>query len=288
VRAIYAGKESGGEVAGYTLAQMTSYYLLVTIVDCASTAVNEDDWQIAPTFKDGNISQFLLNPSIIWPTGSFVRHRPADLHRHRGRAGSAVHSAPAGNFCPAAGLGHVRLVLVSTVMTALLQFFMSTRWRCWRSGCRSFDVHILLFAFEYIAATFVSVNILPLTLAQALNYTPFPYQMFFPVSIYLGQTSGPALWEVWHSGVLGHGYLRPGALFLEPRHSKILSRGRMNMPADIPPSAARALHWLRRYLDHLPGALENSIVREMVSKRTSPLDRRRNALVRAATLLHVS
>src|SRR6185503_19580812 len=41
-RAIYAGKESGGEVAGYTLAQMTSYYLLVTIVD-ALTAVNEDD-----------------------------------------------------------------------------------------------------------------------------------------------------------------------------------------------------------------------------------------------------
>src|SRR5207245_7082584 len=41
-RAIYAGKEGGGEVAGYTLAQMTSYYLLVTIVD-ALTAVHERD-----------------------------------------------------------------------------------------------------------------------------------------------------------------------------------------------------------------------------------------------------
>src|SRR5207253_5877588 len=60
-RAIYAGKDSGGEVAGYTLAQMTSYYLLVTIVD-ALTAVNEDDWQIAGDIKDGNISQFLLKP----------------------------------------------------------------------------------------------------------------------------------------------------------------------------------------------------------------------------------
>ncbi len=30
-RAIYAGKE--GDVAGYTLAQMTSYYLIVTVVD---------------------------------------------------------------------------------------------------------------------------------------------------------------------------------------------------------------------------------------------------------------
>src|SRR6266571_1791323 len=60
-RAIYASKEGGGEVAGYTLAQMTSYYLLVTIVD-ALTAVNEDDWQIAADIKDGNISQFLLKP----------------------------------------------------------------------------------------------------------------------------------------------------------------------------------------------------------------------------------
>src|SRR6059036_3247013 len=60
-RAIYAGKEGGGQVAGYTLAQMTSYYLLVTIVD-ALTAVNEDDWQIAADIKDGNISQFLLKP----------------------------------------------------------------------------------------------------------------------------------------------------------------------------------------------------------------------------------
>src|SRR6267143_3359285 len=60
-RAIYAGKEPGGEVAGYTLAQMTSYYLLVTVVD-ALTAVNEDDWQIATDIKDGNISQFLLKP----------------------------------------------------------------------------------------------------------------------------------------------------------------------------------------------------------------------------------
>src|ERR1017187_3672167 len=56
---IYSGQKP--EVAGYTLAAMISYYLLVTIVD-ALTAVNEDDWQIAADIKDGNISQFLLKP----------------------------------------------------------------------------------------------------------------------------------------------------------------------------------------------------------------------------------
>src|SRR2546423_11441075 len=60
-RTIYAGKGPDSNVGTYSLAQMISYYLLVTIVD-ALTAVNEDDWQIAADIKDGNISQFLLKP----------------------------------------------------------------------------------------------------------------------------------------------------------------------------------------------------------------------------------
>src|SRR5467141_537915 len=60
-RTIYEGKGAGSMVGDYSLAQMISYYLLVTVVD-ALTAVNEDDWQIATDIKDGNISQFLLKP----------------------------------------------------------------------------------------------------------------------------------------------------------------------------------------------------------------------------------
>src|SRR5438128_10212755 len=59
-RTIYQGKTQP-MVGSYSLAEMISYYLLVTIVD-ALTAVNEDDWQIAGDIKDGNISQFLLKP----------------------------------------------------------------------------------------------------------------------------------------------------------------------------------------------------------------------------------
>src|SRR6266852_2945173 len=60
-RAIYEGKAQDANVGSYSLAQMISYYLIVTIVDALS-AVNEDDWQIAADIKDGNISQFLLKP----------------------------------------------------------------------------------------------------------------------------------------------------------------------------------------------------------------------------------
>ena len=41
-RTVYSGQE--GNIGSYTLAQMISYYLVVTIVDMF-TAVNEDDWQ---------------------------------------------------------------------------------------------------------------------------------------------------------------------------------------------------------------------------------------------------
>src|SRR5712671_591558 len=65
-RKIYAGKADDSVISTYSLAQMISYYLLVTIVD-ALTAVNEDDWQIAADIKDGNISQFLLKPiDYLW------------------------------------------------------------------------------------------------------------------------------------------------------------------------------------------------------------------------------
>src|SRR4030095_2422813 len=56
-RAIYEGRSDA--IGGYTISQMISYYLILTIVD-ALTAVNEDDWQIAADIKDGNISQFLI------------------------------------------------------------------------------------------------------------------------------------------------------------------------------------------------------------------------------------
>ena len=60
-QAIYADKPAGSPIGAYTLAQMVSYYLLVTVVD-AITAVAEDDWQIAADIKDGAVSQFLLKP----------------------------------------------------------------------------------------------------------------------------------------------------------------------------------------------------------------------------------
>lgn len=194
-RTIYAGQEQG--VAGYTLAQMISYYLVVTIVDML-TAVNEDDWQIAADIRDGNISQFLVKPI------DYLRYRLCLFFAGR-LIYTVVALLPVGIFiavqreyfvvpADAATLGWFML---SVVMTALLQFFTSYAMALLAFWVLEVSTFIfILFAFEYIAGGHLfPLDILPPLLAKILSFTPFPYQLYFPVSIYVGRTTGAALYQ---------------------------------------------------------------------------------------------
>ncbi len=196
-RTIYAGKKAGDLIGTYTFAQMVSYYLLTTIVD-ALTAVNEDDWQIAADIKDGNISQFLLKPIdyLTYRLCLFFSGRLTYL---------AVAVIPLTIFVlclhdyfvlPPNGLT-LALFLISVLLTALLQFFMSyvmAMLAFWVLEVSTFI--FILFAFEYIASGHLfPLDILPSSLERALFFTPFPYQLYFPVSIYMGKTSGTELIE---------------------------------------------------------------------------------------------
>src|SRR5437870_2431597 len=194
-RTIYEGKGTGSTVGDYSLAQMIAYYLLVTVVD-ALTAVNEDDWQIATDIKDGNISQFLLKPvDYLWfRLCLFVSGRLTYL---------AVAVIPLALFffwlreyfvLPAdwATLG---CFLASLVLTALLQFFLSYTMAMLAFWVLEVSTFIfILYAFEYIASGHLfPLDILPPGIERALAFTPFPYQLYFPVSIYMGKTTGVEL-----------------------------------------------------------------------------------------------
>jgi len=194
-RAIYRNQPSGEQVAGYSLAKMTSYYLAVTLVDML-TAVTDDDWQIAADIKDGNISQFLLKPM------DYLKYRLCLFGANR-LVYTIVAMGPTLVFLwwqreylvgPPDGWTAV-LFVVSLILAALLQFFISFTMALLAFWVLDVSAFILmLFAFEYLAGGHLfPLDILPPGLAQALAFTPFPYQLFFPVSIYLGQTTGPGL-----------------------------------------------------------------------------------------------
>lgn len=195
-KAIYASREDAGdEIEGYTLAGMISYYLVVTLVDMF-TGVNEDDWQIAADIRDGNLNQFLLKPiDYLWfRFWLFVAGRSVY---------TLVALIPVGlfiffqreYFVAPASAGLFGWFVLSTLMTALLQFFMSYTMALLAFWVLEVSTFIfILFAFEYIAGGHLfPLDILPPVLENVLRFTPFPYQMFFPVSIYLGRTTGAEL-----------------------------------------------------------------------------------------------
>ena len=194
-RTVYSGQE--GNVGGYTLAQMISYYLIVTLVDMF-TAVNEDDWQIAADIREGNISQFLVKPI------DYLKYRFCLF-----LSGRAIYTAVAlvptaifilvqrEYFVAPADWATVGWFMLSIVMTALLQFFTSYAMALLAFWVLEVSTFIfILFAFEYIAGGHLfPLDILPPAISHALSFTPFPYQLYFPVSIYVGKSTGTALYQ---------------------------------------------------------------------------------------------
>ena len=195
-RTIYEGKPADAATVGsYTLRQMISYYLIVTIVD-ALTAVNEDDWQIAGDIKDGNISQFLLKPvDYLWfrfclflagrVTYLMVAFVPLALFIFWLRD----------YFVLPADFLTLGLFLCSVLLTALLQFFLSYTMAMLAFWVLEVSTFIfILYAFEYIASGHLfPLDILPPTIERVLFFTPFPYQLYFPVSVYMGKITGAEL-----------------------------------------------------------------------------------------------
>lgn len=193
-RAVYASKE-GDTVGAYTLAAMTSYYVLVTIVD-ALTAVSEDDWQIAADIKDGNISQFLLKPI------DYLGYRLSLFFSGR-LIYTGVALVPVAVFVwflreyfvvpsdPVTLLAFAVSILLAALLTFLISYSMALL-AFWVAEVSTFI--FIEYAFEYIASGHLfPLDILPPALKAALELTPFPYMLYFPVGVYLGKIEGAAL-----------------------------------------------------------------------------------------------
>ena len=192
-RAIFAGGKQ--TIAGYTLVEMISYYLIVTLVEM-TTAVTEEEWQIAADIKDGGINQFLVRPI------GYLRYRLCLFSANR-----LIYSIVA--FVPIAvivAVNHRYLLLppsvlslatfaCSLVFSALLQFllaYLTALLAFWVLEISTFS--FMLLATQRLASgEMFPLDLLPRWLTNVLLLTPFPYCMFFPASVYMGRLSGAAL-----------------------------------------------------------------------------------------------
>ncbi len=195
-RTIYAAdKPPEARIGGYPLEQMLAYYLVAALVN-ALTAVTEDDWQIAADIRDGNINHLLAKPL------DYLTYRLCLFASGR-LIYTSVAGVPLGLFVLATGVPLYWPVdpttwfcfLLSVILTALLQFFLSFALAMLAFWVLEVSTFIfIVYAFEYIASGHLfPLDILPPALQGLLAWTPFPYELYFPVSIYLGKTTGGQL-----------------------------------------------------------------------------------------------
>jgi len=195
-RTVYGGDNSSQTHSGYSQTQIIFYYLMVAVVDVL-TAVNEDDWQIAADIREGNISQFLLKPVdyLTYRLCLFVSGRLAYMAMAVIPLALFIFCFRADVMAPASPAAMVAFP-ISLVLTALLQFFISYGMAMLAFWLLEISTFIfILFAFEYLASGHMfPLDMMPPLVQHLLAFTPFPYQMFFPVSLYMGRVTGNALW----------------------------------------------------------------------------------------------
>lgn len=192
-RAIFAGGKQ--TIAGYTLGEMLSYYLIVTLVEM-TTAVTEDEWQIATDIKDGAISQFLVRPI------DYFRYRLCLFSANR-LIYTAVAFLPVAviivwnrayflappNFVSLVGFG------CSLALSAVLQFllaYLTALLAFWILEISTFSF-MLLAAQRLASGEMFPLDLLPSWLNRLLMLTPFPYCMFFPATVYMGRVDTAGL-----------------------------------------------------------------------------------------------
>ena len=196
-RTIYTNNPGVGDHSGFTQAQMIFYYMLVAVVDVL-TAVNEDDWQIAADIREGNISQFLLKPvDYLWYRLSlFFSGRIAFVSMAALPLAGFIFCFRSYFVGPASGAA-LGVFCVSLLLTALLQFFISYAMAMLAFWLLEISTFIfILFAFEYLASGHLfPLDVLPPVIKHILFLTPFPYQLYFPISVYMGKAAGADLWR---------------------------------------------------------------------------------------------
>ncbi|MEA3213185.1 MAG: viologen exporter family transport system permease protein [Chthoniobacter sp.] len=194
-QAVFAS--SSGPIAGYEYSSMIFYFLLTVFVDQLITPT-EDEWQIAAEIRDGKISAYLIKPM------NFLGYRIALYLSYR-LLYIGVVIVPIVILAwvfrehlhfPEHGITWLAFA-VSTAMAAGIQFLI-----CYSLAMIAFwvlevsTIIFILYSFEYFLSGHVfPLDIMPAWLQGFLHWSPFTYEIFFPVQVCMERVAGRALIE---------------------------------------------------------------------------------------------
>jgi len=194
-RAIF--EERGAAIGGYDFATMIFYFLLTIAVENLVTPT-EDEWQIAADIRDGRMNTFLIKPM------NYLGYRLSLFASYR-LLYTAVTVVPIALVfwwfreylrLPTESVTWLAFT-ISTGMAALIQFLIAYTLALMAFWILEISTIVfILYSFEYFLAGHIfPLDILPSSLQGFVKWSPFTYELFFPVQIYLERVRGAELLE---------------------------------------------------------------------------------------------
>jgi ABC-2 type transport system permease protein len=194
--AMYGG-DAQKELSGYTFSALIMYFATVVFVENLITPT-EDEWQIAADIRDGKLSALLLKPLnyLFYRFTLYASYRllytivilpGVILIFFFLRAHITLPDQP----------GTWLVFGLSTALAALIQFFIAytlAMLAFWLLEIST--VVFIVMSFEYfLSGQLFPLGMLPPWLWSIIKWSPFPYELYFPVQIFMQRVSGPALWQ---------------------------------------------------------------------------------------------
>ena len=171
---------------GYTHAQMITYVLALNIL--RSFVFTGRGWQLVGEIASGRISSYLVRPlsyhgyALALDLAQKTVHVAASIFE----VGLLVLLVKGDLFLPrnpATWLIFGAAVILSSLLFFFLEFMVSSLafWTS-ESGGPLFCFELFL---QFAAGAFFPLDVLPEALRRALETTPFPYMVYFPVRVFL-------------------------------------------------------------------------------------------------------
>ncbi|MCR9204420.1 MAG: ABC-2 family transporter protein [Halobacteriovoraceae bacterium] len=187
---IYAGDELL-VIKGFNFESMINYHIWAFVVSLV--AQGHGSWNLAEDIRMGRISSYLIYPFNFW-----------EFHTASWLSFQVVQMFVAGfTLAIISGFGLVNFpttefMLIGIAYTLFISLFWFTLQ--YLTGVMAFwlEETWILRVMLNIVAYFLSGAIIPLDLypewlVQILNYTPFPYLTYYPIKIFMGDTTNLGL-----------------------------------------------------------------------------------------------
>lgn len=185
------------DVSGYSYGQMVFYFVAVTVVESLVSPA-DDEWQIAADIREGRMNSFLLRPLNYraYRASLFVSSRSVYAVVAFLPLAAMAWWLPGEMKLPADGAAWTGFAL-SMAMAAMIQFliaFVLATLAFWVLEIST--LVFILYSFEYfLSGRIFPIDVMPETFRRILMALPFPYELYFPVAIWMGKVAGPEMWS---------------------------------------------------------------------------------------------